>query len=420
MAKNKADLLIHAKQVVTLGEDPSPRKGKDMEKSSAIQQSSLAIKDGNILAVGPTPKITSEYSAGKIFECQDSCVTPGLVDAHTHLVFAGSRERDFFARIAGVSYEEIAKRGGGIRDSVRQLRKASSEDLIDSSLKRLQQILSHGTTTCEVKSGYGLNLKDEIKTLEAIQKLSKMQPVELIPTFLGAHEIPDEFQENRQGYINLLCDEIMPKISEKKLARFCDIFCEKDVFTIEESRKILERARELDFSLKLHVDELAENFGGAELAADLKSLSADHLVLVSEKGIKSLAQSDTVSVLLPATTFFLGKERYAPARDLINQGASVALATDLNPGSSNTESMQVVMTLAALKLKMSPEEIIMACTHNSACAIGENHRVGRLGKGLLADLVIWDVSDYQKIPYHFGGNRARMVFKKGKLVYKSH
>ena len=419
MAKKKANLIVSAKQMVTMGENSSPKIGIEMQEIAVKDDFSLVIHDGKILALGKKTEIKKEYSFEKEIDCQDSCITPGLIDAHTHLVFSGSREKDFYDRIAGVSYEEIAKRGGGIRESVRKLRAASPQSLVDSSLKRLQQFMRHGTTTCEVKSGYGLNLEDEIKTLEVIQKLSKLQSVELIPTFLGAHEIPDEFQKDRGGYIELLCEKILPQIFKKKLAKFCDIFCEKDVFTIEESKKILTRAKELGFSLKLHVDELADNFGGGELAAELKAVSADHLVLVSKDGIQKLAQAKTAAVLLPATTFFLGKERYAPARSLIEEGVPVALATDLNPGSSNTESLQVVMTLAALKLKMTPEEILTAVTLNAAYAIAKNHEMGRLAPGLKADLVVWDIPDYRQIPYHFGGNRVQMVFKNGKMVYKS-
>lgn len=423
--KINADVCLFAGKVITSGTAQAPKnavaplRGAAMQSVQVLDDAAVVIRGGKILDVGPRKTIEAAFAPTKKFNFPGKCITAGLVDCHTHLVFAGERSRDFYERIGGVSYEAIAARGGGILDSVAKMRGASRDDLIESSLKRLKQLLSHGVTTCEIKSGYGLDLDTEIKTLEVVAELKKMQPIDLVPTFLGAHEFPTEYRSNRQGYIDLLCEKILPAIAKKKLAVFCDIFCEKNVFDREASSRILLRAKDLGFALKLHVDELAENFGGAELAAELQAVSADHLVMTSDAGILALAQSQTVAVLLPATTFFLAKDRFARARAMIDAGCAVALASDLNPGSSNTESLQVVATLAAIKLKMSPAEILNALTHNAACAISRQHQIGRIAKGLQADLVIWDLSSHEQLPYHFGGNRVFKVFKKGHQVYSA-
>lgn len=413
----QVDLIVSARQIATVPGGSAPRTGAAMQQLQVIEKGAIAVKGGRIVAVAESVDVHRHYQAHEERDFPDSCVTAGLVDCHTHLVFAGSRENDFYERLRGVSYEDIAKRGGGILQSVRHLRAASESELEVAALKRLRILLSHGTTTCEIKSGYGLTHDDELKTLHVIDRLAKMQPVAIVPTFLGAHEFPEEFRADHEGYIRLLCDTMLPEIAELRLARYCDIFVEKNVYSIEESRRILRRAREVGFELKLHADELAEGFGGAELAAEMQAVSADHLVMISEGGMEALARAGTLAVLLPATTFFLGKSRFAPARRMLEKNLAVALATDLNPGSSNTESLQAVMTLAAVHLKMSPEEILTAVTHNAACAIGESKRVGRLLPSMQADLVVWDMPDFKLIPYHFGGNRVLQVYKAGEVVW---
>jgi len=318
-------------------------------------------------------------------------------------------------RAQGKSYMEIAQSGGGIRSSVRDVRAASAQQLKDRAGKCLDTMLAHGTTTIEAKSGYGLSTEAELKLLLVLKELGEVHPVEIVPTFLGAHEVPDEYRDRREQYIRLLIDEAIPLVAREKLAEYCDVFCEKGVFSVEESRRILIAAREAGLKLRVHADELT-SFGGAELAAELGAASADHLVHISDAGIRALAKSGTTAVLLPGTTFSLGGSQYAPARKMIEQGVIVALSTDCNPGSSFTESLAMIVTLAVLQLKMTTAEALSAVTVNAAWSLGRAERIGRLAEGFQADLVIWDVADYREIPYHYGVNLVAKVVKRGKLV----
>jgi len=299
--------------------------------------------------------------------------------------------------------------------SVRSVRQLSKDELIRLALPRLNRFLSYGTTTIEAKSGYGLSLKDEIKILEVIKKLNQIHPLSLVPTFLGAHEIPDEYRERREEYIDLVINEIIPEVAKKKLALFCDVFCEKDVFNIDESRKILETAKSYGLKPKLHADQLI-SFGGSELAAELKAVSADHLEFISDSGIEKMKQSGTTAVLLPGAVFGLGKDNYPPARKMIDMGLPVALATDFNPGSSFTESMPMILSLACLRMKLTPAEAITAATINSAYAIDKGNSIGSLEQGKKADMVVWDVKNYKEIPYHYGVNLVDKVIKDGEVV----
>ncbi len=351
----------------------------------------------------------------KVINAEDKVVLPGFVDCHTHPVFGATREEEFELRIKGKSYEEIAQAGGGIRSSVRSVRQLSKDELIKLALPRLERFLSYGTTTIEAKSGYGLSLKDEIKILEVIKKLNQIHPMDLVPTFLGAHEIPDEYRERREEYIDLLINQMIPEVAKKKLALFCDVFCEKNVFSLDESRKILEKAKEYGLKPKLHADQLTP-FGGAELAAEIKAVSADHLEFISDSGIEKMKQSGTIAVLLPGAVFGLGKDNYPPARKMIDMGLPVALATDFNPGSSFTESMPVILSLACLRMKLTPAEAICAATINSAYAIDKGDSIGSLERGKKADIVIWDVKNYKEIPYHYGVNLVDKVIKDGEVV----
>jgi imidazolonepropionase len=354
----------------------------------------------------------------EVIDVKGGTVMPGFVDAHTHPVFWRTREEEFQMRIQGKSYEEIAEAGGGIRNSVRQFRETSKADIKSITKTRISRFLEYGTTTIEAKSGYGLSTEDEIKSLEIIKELNEEQDLELIPTFLGAHEIPDEYQDNREKYIELIIKEMIPIISQKELAKFCDVFCEKNVFTIEESRQILETGKSHGLNPKLHADELYA-FGGAELAAEVRAVSADHLVHISENGIRELASMQVIPVLLPGTTFFLGKNQYAPARKMLNAGCQVAISTDYNPGSSTTQNLQLMWTLGALKLSMSSGEMLWATTLTAAKAIQMDHALGSIEIGKQADLVLLDIPNLDYFAYHYGVNHVLLTLKKGHVVYSS-
>jgi imidazolonepropionase len=318
-------------------------------------------------------------------------------------------------RVEGRSYEEIAEAGGGIRSSVRSLREADEDALFGSGEATLDRMLAHGTTTAEVKSGYGLSLESEVKTLRVVQRLSEAHAVGLVPTFLGAHEFPDEWRDDRDGYVEHVAEEMVPAVAGEGLARFCDVFCEEGVFTVDQSRRVLEAGRAHGLLPKLHADELHPS-GGAELAAELGATSADHLVCVSDNGIRALAEAGVIGVLLPGTTLSLGSTVYAPARRMIDEGVPVALATDCNPGSSMTESLQIIVSLASMMLRMAPAEAITAVTVNAAHAAAAGGDVGSLEPGKLADLVVWEVDDHRAIPYHYGVNLVRTVVKRGRIV----
>jgi imidazolonepropionase len=375
----------------------------------------LVCRDGRIEWVGPTAGLPPLPPDAKVIDATSQVVLPGFVDSHTHLIFAGSREDEFEQRLQGLTYQQIAERGGGINATVRRVRTASKEELKALARPRLRRLLEHGVTTVEVKSGYGLTLADEIKCLEAVAELNAEGPPELVPTFLGAHAVPPEYRSDRDGYLRLLLDDMLPEVARCRLAEFCDVFCEAGVFSVEESRRILARARDLGFRLKLHADELTP-LGGAELAAQLGATSADHLLCVTDAGIDALAASGTVATLLPGTAFFLGLP-YAPARRLIDRGVVVALASDCNPGTCPTENLPLVGAMACTQMKMLPAEAVNALTLNAAVALGRSDRLGSLEPGKQADLVICDVPDYRHLFYHFGINHVRRVIKRGRVVH---
>lgn len=418
MLEKKATLLIkNIGQLLTM-EGPVPRRRDRMKDPGLIENGGLAASGDEILAVGKSDEVEGQATLAescRVIDAEGAVVTPGLIDPHTHPVFSRTRENEFQMRIEGKSYMEIAQSGGGIRSSVRDLRKTSKELLIEKTRGRLDRLLSYGITTIEAKSGYGLSTESEIKQLEVIRELNELHIMDLVPTFLGAHEIPDEFREKREDYIELVINEMIPAVRKAGLAEYCDIFCEDGVFNVEESRRIMSAASEAGFRLKFHAEELAP-IGGAKLAASLGAVSADHLVYISDGGIKALAESGTVAVLLPGTTFSLGSSRYAPARKLIDQGVTVALSTDCNPGSSYTESLPFIMSLAGLQMKMTAAESFAAVTVNAACAINRGDTIGRLTPGLKADIVIWEMEDYRELPYHYGVNLVSVVIKNGKVV----
>lgn len=417
--EKKATLLIkNIGQLITM-EGPVPRIGDKMKEIDLIENGGIAVAGDEILAVGKSDETVGRVSLAegcKVIDAKKCVATPGFIDAHTHPVFSKTRHDEFEMRMAGKSYQEIAAAGGGIRASVRDLRETPVPILTEKTTRRLDMMLASGSTTIEAKSGYGLSTDAEIKSLEILKNISETHPIEIIPTFLGAHEIPDEYRDNRKKYIDLVINEMIPAVAEGKLAEFCDIFCEEGVFNIEESRRIMTAALDHGLKLKFHADELASS-GGAELAAEMGATSAEHLIFVSDKGIKDLAKSGTVAVLLPGTSFSLNNGHYAPARKMIENGVIVALATDCNPGSSYSESLQIMVTLAALHYKMTAAEAISAVTVNAASAISHSDQFGQLRVGRIADIVLWNMNDYRELPYHYGVNLVNKVIKKGKVVY---
>lgn len=409
MDRVKPDLLIlHAAQVVT--------PGREWELK-AIRDGAVAVAGERIALVGTTREVFPKVAVTnktRVIEARGKVVSPGFVDPHTHIVYAGSRASEFVLRLQGVPYMEIAKKGGGITSTVQATRKASRKELFDSAKERLARMLAWGTTTAEVKSGYGLSLVAELKMLEVIRDLAEKQPMELIPTFLGAHEVPQEYKARRGKYIDLLLGKMIPEVGKKVLAEYCDVFCEKGVFSVPESRRILLKARDWGMISKVHADEITP-LGGAELAAEIGAASADHLVYPSRKGMAAMKKAGVVPVLLPGTSFFLNSN-YAPAREMIASGLPVALATDHNPGTCTIEGMPMVIGLACLRLKMTPEEALIASTRNAAKAILREEVIGSLDPGKQADLLLLNIPDYREIPYRFGTNPVGMVVKKGKVV----
>jgi len=390
-----------------------------MRALEIIEDGAVLARDGVIVAVGATSEVTPRAAVDALHIDASNCVVmPGFVDAHTHPVFAGTREDEYEMRAAGLTYQEIAARGGGIRSTVRRTRAASEDELFELGKIRVRWLLEHGTTTVEAKSGYGLTVADELKILRVIRRLNDETALDLIPTFLGAHEIPDEYRNRRKEYIQLVIDEMLPLVAGEGLARYCDVFCESHVFTVDESRRVLTRAKELGLGIRLHAEQLSLS-GGARLAAELGANSADHLEWVDQAGIEVLRQAGVIAILLPGAVFNLGLARYAPARAMIDAGLAVALATDFNPGSSPTPSMQMILSIACTQMRMTPAEVVTAATINAACSLGCEARLGSLEAGKQADIVVYDCSDYRQIPYFFGVNHAVVVIKKGRVIIDS-
>jgi imidazolonepropionase len=416
-----ADLLIHNLAEVATPMGTSPRRGADQRRVSRLRGAEVLCRDGRIAFVGDPEerhRLFGELPAAERLDGQGGTLIPGFVDPHTHLPWAGTREEEFVARLAGTSYQEIAAAGGGILATVAATRRASEEELVANVRRRMDQMLAWGTTTAEAKSGYGLTKDDELKQLRAIRRATAGHPVDLVPTLLAAHEVPSELRQDRGRYLDQICDEIVPATAEAGLARFCDVFCETGVFSAAESRRVLEAGVRHSLAPRLHADEFADS-GGAELAAELGALSADHLMAVSPAGIDALAGSGVTAVLLPGTSFFLMKHRYAPARTLIEAGVPVALATDCNPGSSHTESMPMVVVLAVLELGLTIEEAFTAATLNSACSLGLGAEIGTLEAGKRADLVLLAAPNLLHLVYHYGINPVAAVVKGGSVVRRA-
>ena len=415
----KADLLIkNAAQLVTSGSLPAPLRGKNQGEITVLADGAVAIKDDKIVAVGTTADLEKRLERNqkrREIDASGKVVLPGLVDPHTHIVFGGSREHELSLKLKNVPYLEILAAGGGILSTVKATRRASLEELVTIAEKYSRQMLAQGTTTAEAKSGYGLSTASELKMLRAIKEVDRIQPVDLVPTFLGAHALPPEYKDDREGFISLIIEEMLPRVVEEKLARYCDVFCEEGVFSVEESRRLLLAAREMGLELKMHADEIVP-IGGAELAAELGAVSADHLLVISKEGIARMAGAGTIAVLLPGTTFYLREERYAPARAMIEAGVPVALATDFNPGSSPNNNLQLVINIACLYLEMTPAEVINAITINAAHALGRAIEIGSLEEGKKADIVIFDAPNYEYLAYRYGTNLVDKVIKNGNVV----
>ena len=409
--------LINCSQLVTMRGPRRPRSGAEMQQISIIEDGALLVNEGRFLKVGARREIEPLINSDcEVIDAGGRVVMPGFVDAHAHPVFAGTRADEYEERARGATYQEIAARGGGIRSTVRRTRRASLDELVTAGKRYAKWFLRGGTTTVEAKSGYGLTLEDELKILRAVRRLNAETPLTYVPTFLGAHDVPDEYRSRRQDYVELIIEEMLPRVAEEKLAQYCDVFCEEKVFTLDESRRILSAARQRGLGLRLHADQLTLS-GGAELAAQLKAATADHLEHTDQAGIEALKSAAVQPVLLPGSVYALGSSRYPAARRMIEAGLAPVLATDFNPGSSPTPSMPMVLSLASTHMKMTPAESLTAATINAAYSLGRGHELGSIEEGKRADFVLHDCADYREVAYFFGVEHASEVFVKGSRVY---
>ena len=412
--------LKNATQLLTLAGPPAPRRGRQLAELNIIANGAVLIADGKIAVTGSTRSLESQarkLKAGAI-DCCGRVVMPGFVDPHTHLVFAGDRVEDFEKRIQGMSYGQIAAEGGGIRHTAKHLSQASPGSLEAQATRFLNRFAEHGTTTVEAKSGYGLDVANEIKTLEVMARLRKTSLIEIVPTLLAAHALPPQYQGKRGEYLYLIIDQLIPTVAKRKLAEFIDCFCDRGAFSNAECRRILQAGKRHGLTPRLHADQLAQT-RATRLAIELDAASADHLDHISPYDIEALAHSGAVAILIPGANFHLALKRYAPARRLIDAGAAVALATDFNPGTSPTLNMQIVLSLACGYLRMSPAEAIAAATINAAFSLGRADRLGSLEPGKDADVIVMDVDDYRAIPYYFGWNHCVATIKRGRIIYSA-
>ena len=389
-----------------------PRKGAEQGEIQILKDAWVLCEDGVIAQVGTGPAPAA--ADAQVVDAQGSLVTPGLVDAHTHLIFGGWRQNELGLKLHGKTYLEIQNAGGGIQSTTNATRKATEEELTAKAAKALDEMMSFGVTTCEAKSGYGLALEHELKQLRAIRRLQEEHPMDVVATFMGAHLVPAEYKNDREAYVRLVCEEMMPAVKEQGIAKFCDVFCEADTFTVEEARRVLEAGLKNGLRPKIHADEI-EAIGGSQLAGEIGAISAEHLIVCPPEGIASMARGGVIACLLPATSFNLGST-FAPARDMVTAGVPVAMATDFNPGSCPCLNLQFVINLGCLKYKLTPEEVLTAVTLNGAAAIDMADKVGSVEPGKQADLVIWDAPDLDYICYRVGSNLTRHVIKKGAVV----
>ena len=417
--KPQVDLIIiHANELVTMDTKYGvPRVGSDMKNLAIIPDGAIAISRDSIIFVGTTKDLIANFPPNEetvIIDASNRLVTPGLIDPHTHIIFDGYRENELEMKLAGKSYIEILKSGGGIIKTVKATREASLARLIENGIKILDRMMEYGTTTIETKSGYGLDVENEIKSLLAVKELNLEHPIDIISTFLGAHAIPPEYKGKTEGYVDLIISEMIPKIAEEELAEFCDVFCEEGIFSIEQTKKIITAAVKAGLKPQIHIDEIVDT-NGALLAAELNAIQVGHLLKSNNKGLEALKKSNTIATLLPGTPFCLMMKDYAPARKMIEMGIPIALATDFNPNCW-TESLQMIIALACYHMKLSPAEALTAVTINAAFSINRQEEIGSLEIGKKADIVIFDVPNHNFLPYQFGVNLVSKVIKNGKIV----
>jgi len=409
-------LLKNIKELVTVKSSGNAcQSGEGMRDLGVLEHASVLIEDGVIRWVGPADSFTGSLDTeADLLDASSLVALPGFVDAHTHALFAGTREDEFALRCEGKTYQEIAARGGGILSTVAATRRATKKELKKLASKRLDAMMKHGTTTVEIKSGYGLEPDTEIKMLEAIAELADEHYMTIVATFLGAHALPPEYKERKNEYIDLVCERMLPYVAKRDLAQFCDVFCEVGYFSVEESRQILKKGLSLGLRPKLHADEF-NSIGGTRLAAELHAASVDHLEHITEDGIRAISDSGTVAVVLPGVSFFL-RNPYAPARRLLDAGVPVAIASDFNPGSCMSFSLPLMMTIACTQMSMTPEEAITAATLNGAAALGLSDKVGSIEVGKQADIILYEIPNYRYLAYHFGSNLVAKVIKKGTIL----
>ena len=415
--RTSVDLLVTGAAELATPLGSTARAGTALDELTVLPRGAVAIRGTEVVAVGPEEDLTQRFEADRVLDADGGTIVPGFVDAHTHPVFAGTREEEFELRTRGATYVEIAQAGGGIVSSVRGVRETSRERLLELLLARLDRFLELGTTTVEAKSGYGLSAADELKCLEVIAEANRRHPVRLVPTFLGAHDFPPEYRDDHEAYVELLVQEMIPAVAASGLAEYCDIFTEAHVFDLAQSRRVLETARDHGLGLRLHVDQLT-SLGGAELAAELGARSADHLEFVGDRGIEELARAGVVPVLCPLVPLYLRVAQEVPARRMVEAGLAPALATDFNPGSCYTQSIPETLTWAALRLRMSADECLTAATLNAAASLGRAARIGTVEVGKEADLALLDVPNHRFLAYEFGWNPVQAVVKAGRVAYR--
>lgn len=423
-----ADLIIrNAGQLVTCASGGKPKRGAEMRDIGIIENGAVAVVGGKIAAVGKSDAILGEFSSDKMFDADGKVVCPGFIDPHTHIVFAGDRLNEFELKIQGADYLEILANGGGIISTVNHTRNASFEELVEQSRRRLDKMLACGTTTCEIKTGYGLDTETELKMLRVIEELDRIHAIDIVPTFLAAHAVPPEFKDNADRYVDLICEQMLPQawawyerspFAANRIPFFADVFCERNAFDLDQARRVLETAKALGFGIKAHVDQFT-NLGGSGFAINGNAVSIDHLDAISDAEIVKLASSGTIGIVIPTENFNAGKTQFAPARKLIDAGCAIALSTDYNPGSAPCPSQPMAMAIACRYQKILPSEALNASTINAAFGIGTGEKLGSIGVGKAADLVIFDCDDYRQIANEFGVNLVDNVFKNGKSVLRN-
>jgi imidazolonepropionase len=408
-------LIVNISQLVTLAGPARPRLGTELRDLATIQDGAMLVNDGRIVAVGTRSEIEPHAGDAEAIDAGGRLVTPGFVDAHTHLVFAGNRADEFEKRCAGITYQEISAQDGGIRSTVRKTRAAMEDQLFAAASHHAQWFLHGGTTTIEAKSGYGLTVEDELKILRVIRRIGQSTPLRAVPTFLGAHEIPEEFHGRADDYVRLVVEEMLPRVASENLAEFCDIFCEAKVFNLDQARRVFTAAKAHNLGLRMHADQFT-SFGASDLAAELGAKTCDHLEQTQPGSIAALKQAGAQPVLLPGSVYAIGSQKYPAARAMIEAGLAIVIATDFNPGSSPTTSMRMILSLACTQMKMTPAEALTAATINAAYSLDRGGEIGSLEAGKIADFAIHDVEDYRELPYFFGDHQAAMVFAAGVRV----